>query len=137
MLSYRFLDDAAPAFQVSEEGGRTQSSYLTLQVLNPDRTPAPKVVITIYAEQDTKPVTEKVLRTGLDGRTERIMLAVPAKSYSLLTSRIEVPFLTFSIRLEAEGYFTETYRMQRIYAESSVVQTLVLTPLPLGSTPVR
>lgn len=137
MLSYRFSEDAVPAFQVTEEGGQTQNSYLTLQVLNPDRTPVPQVVITIYAEQDKKLVTERVLRTGVDGRTERIMLAVPAKSYTLLTSKIEVPFLTFSIRLEAEGYFTETYSLQRIYAESTIVQTLVLTPLPLGATPVR
>lgn len=131
MLTYRF-SDTTPAFQETTAG--TQRSYLTLQVLTREGTPVPQVAITLYAERGSKPVTERVLRTGVDGRTERIELNIPAKNYTLLDTNIEVPYLIFSIQLSVEGYYTETYRLMRIYADTVNMETLILTPLPLGAT---
>jgi hypothetical protein len=135
MITYTFFNETYTAFQQDGTSSRRvdmQNGFLFVEVFTADGRPIPRASILIYTENNGKVETAKVERTGIDGRTQRIALAVPAKEFSLLETSIQVPYKTFSIRIEIEGYYTETYRNVQIYTDTTITLKATLSPLPLG-----
>lgn len=86
----------------------------------------------IYSEDEGKPVTNKVLETGIDGNTERIALPAPAKKYSLSATSVVVPYSRYTIRVEFPGYYTNVYKNAQIFADTTTIQESRMDPLPFG-----
>lgn len=135
MFKYTFSDKAVPVFQqdnTTQEKTEMQDGYMLIEVIRPDGSPIPKVSVMVYTLQNGKPVTERVVQTGIDGRTETISLAAPVKKYSLTETSIDVQFSVFILRLEIEGYYTEIYKNAPVFPATTITYKCTLTPLPFG-----
>lgn len=132
MLIYTFTDSVAETFQDTTRNQKNPNGFITLEVLRSDRTPIPKVAVLIYTESGGKAVTDRVLNTGVDGRTEAIPFSVPVKNFQQGKTAIDVPFLKFTIRLELEGFYTSIFRDVHIFADATTLQTIIMDPLPFG-----
>lgn len=140
MFKYTFteLDESISVFQdAGQQSTEMQDGFLIVEILQRDGSPVPRATVILYTVQDGKPVTMRVVQTGIDGRTERMPLAAPAMKFSLLETSIDVPSITFSMRIELEGYYTQTFRDTKVFAGTETMHTITLSPLPLGVSNVE
>ena len=140
MITYTFFNETYTEFLQEGIGAKKvelQNGFLIVEAVTADGIPLPRTSVMVYRTENGKEVTERVVRTGIDGRTQRIALAVPAKKFSMLDTNVQVPYKSFSIRLETEGYYTETYADAQIYADTTITFMSKLTPLPLGVSIAR
>ncbi|MBE6631005.1 MAG: hypothetical protein E7624_09205 [Ruminococcaceae bacterium] len=74
------------------------------------------------------------LKTGADGRTERIALAAPARAESQSPSDVP-PFSTYNLVVESRGYGTANYNHVPIFDGVTAYQQADLVPLPANGSP--
>ncbi len=110
-----------------------QNGYLTVRVVSSiDDSPLSRATVMIYSEDQGRPVTNKVLETGIDGNTEKIALPAPAKKYSLSATSVVVPYSRYTIRVEFPGYYTNVYKNSQVFADTTTIQESRMDPLPFG-----
>lgn len=110
-----------------------QNGYLTVRVISSvDDSPLSRATVMIYSEDEGRPVTNKVLETGIDGNTEKIALLAPAKKYSLTATSVVVPYSRYTIRVEFPGYYTNVYKNAQVFADTTTIQESRMDPLPFG-----
>lgn len=118
---------------VSSGNIEMQNGYLTVRVVSSvDDSPVSKATVMIYSEDEGRPVTNKVLETGIDGNTEKIALPAPAKKYSLSATSVIVPYSRWTIRVEYPGYYTNVYKNSQVFADTTTIQESRMDPLPFG-----
>lgn len=110
-----------------------QEGYLSVRAISSvDDSPLPRATVMIYSEDRGRPQTQKVLETGLDGKTETIALLAPAKKYSLSATSVVVPYSRYTIRVEFPGFYTNVYKNAQIFADTTTTQESRMDPLPFG-----
>jgi hypothetical protein len=110
-----------------------QNGYLTVRVVSSvDDSPLSRATVMIYSEDQGRPVTNKVLETGIDGNTEKIALPAPAKKYSLSATSVVVPYSRYTIRVEFPGFYTNVYKNSQVFADTTTIQESRMDPLPFG-----
>ena len=110
-----------------------QDGYLTVRVVSSvDDSPMSRATVMIYSEDHGRPVTNKVLETGIDGNTEKVALSAPAKKYSLTATSIIVPYSRYTIRVEFPGFYTNVYQNSQVFADTTTIQESRMDPLPFG-----
>lgn len=124
MLRYSFANEQAE--------NQTENGFLLVEVLKPDESPISLATISLMNKISDVDNTYKVLRTGIDGKTESIELPVTRAKYSLTNLNIVLPYLIYSLSVEAVGFYTHILKVIPIYPHTTTILRIVLTPLPFG-----
>ncbi len=109
-----------------------EDGFLTVEVISGrDDTPIPRATVMIYSEENGL-IMQRVLLTGINGKTETVALSAPAKRFSLMEISVIIPYSRYTIRIESQGYYTNVYRNAQVFADTLSIQTSRMTPLPFG-----
>ena len=88
--------------------------------------PLPGALVTVYAQDDGKPVLYRTVRTDISGRTPIIELPAPALEGSLSPDQ-PLPYLNYSVKVNLPDYQSAEVRDISIF--SGIASTL---PIPLS-----
>ena len=127
MLRYSFANE-----QEEKKEIKTENGFLLVEVLRPDESPVSLATVSLMNLINNVSNTYKVLKTGIDGKTESIKLPVPKANFSLTNKNTVLPYLVFSLSVEADGFYTDIFNVVPIYPNTTTLQSIVLTPIPFG-----
>lgn len=85
--------------------------------------------VTIYNEIEPYNVIN-ILKTDKSGKTEILPLPAPPKEYSFDTDCDKIPYSTYSIQVDYNGFYTNVYKNVQVFPDVLTVQAANMMPLP-------
>ena len=110
----------------------TDTGYLIIQVSTAGMgLPVEGAHVTVSRESENGNYVERVLVTDRNGRSEKIELAAPPRSNSMVPSDLE-DYSKYTVQTEKEGYYPVENLEVPIFGGQTTLQQVSLIPLPLG-----
>ena len=116
--------------------GYTGTGYLVVRVTTASEAiPLEGATVTVYGNQPDFSSVIARLQTGNDGLTPKIALVTPPRSLSEEPNSVRIPYATYNITVDKEGYSpTEMYGVP-IFDGITSVQPADMIPLPQNGYP--
>ena len=131
MLSFKILNNDREV-QIIPVQSTELTSKGTLQVqavLAQGGFPIENATVTIYNEIEPYNVI-KVLKTDKSGSTETLTLPAPPKEYSFHPDCDKIPYSTYSIQVDYNGFYTNVYKNVQVFPDNLTINTANMIPLP-------
>ena len=99
-----------------------------------DAIPIRDSTVTISQLSDGVDKTVKILTTDIDGKTDIIILPTPPKENSLTPNPLGPSYAVYNVRVDKEGYYTQSSLNVPIFTGITSIQPIRLIPLVYGQS---